>query len=434
MTTFGQALRKLMKEHPGGMSIRGLARAVPCDAGHLSRIVRDMKTPSPELARALEAVFDAPDALVPFLPPPGKRAEDTLSFPGAASTVEGRILPGDGNDMDRRLLLHLAALGIGAGAFASGEGVRQLLDLVVSSETRSLEDWHVTASDHLHALRTQPPVQVRDGLAIDLLALQRQLRAADEREALELQRYVAALAMLQAHTLTRLANHTAAIHWWRTARRAADNTGDLDLRMMVRCEEAGVGLYGQRDLATILALIDDAERIAGGRPSYWKADLAGTRAKALALLGRHGEAERALVVYADYGGPDTPPSVLPALWKPDQVAFAQSWVHAYRGNESAADEARERVLAAGGAFQYGVNVRLHEALCAVVNGGVKQGALQAAAVLEAVPTARMTQMITEVGATVLRAVPPERRDDPAVQEFREVLVTTAPAPPRAVEA
>lgn len=126
-------------------------------------------------------------------------------------------------------------------------------------------------------------------------------------------RVLAALSTLHANILTRLGDHGAAIHWWRTARRAADESKDLEVRMMVRCEEAGFGLYGQRDLGTVLRLIEEAENIGGRSPSFWKADLAGSKAKALSLLGRHDEAKRALRTFVSWDGPDARAAIIPTL-------------------------------------------------------------------------------------------------------------------------
>ncbi|HEY4853965.1 MAG TPA: hypothetical protein VII22_24530 [Streptosporangiaceae bacterium] len=78
-------------------------------------------------------------------------------------------------------------------------------------------------------------------------------------------------------------------------------------------------------------------------------------------------------------------------------------------------------------YQYAANVRLHEALCTVTNGGIDTGARQAADILAALPSGQHSHMITETGKTVLRAVPLEKRQLPAVREFREVLATTAQA-------
>jgi transcriptional regulator with XRE-family HTH domain len=330
------------------------------------------------------------------------------------------------DDVERRQLLQLAAVvGIESAALvATGEPVRQLLTWTVGSEFRHIEDWHLAVSDHLHALRTRPPVQVRDGLAVDLLAVERQLSSSGD--AVELHRIVAMLAVLYAHALTRLAEHGAALRWWRTARAAADASGDLDLRVVVRCEEAGVGLYGQRDPETVLGLVGRAQALVNSSRLFWLGDLKGTEAKALALLGRHQEAETALNTFVDLAAAEAPNSPIPALWKPDRVHFAESWVYAHRGDEARADEARNRVLSYRGDYQYAANVRLHEALCTVVNGGVETGVRQATEILSSsLSQARHTQMITETGRRVLLAVPPEHQEHPAVRDMR-ALIAGAP--------
>jgi len=113
--------------------------------------------------------------------------------------------------------------------------VRQPLDLALAGDQRrTAEDWQVTCADHLHALRTRQPGQVRDDLLVDLTAVRRQLETTPAgREATELRRATAMLAMLHANALTRLGEHGPAIRWYRTARAAAASA-DLDLRVLVR--------------------------------------------------------------------------------------------------------------------------------------------------------------------------------------------------------
>src|SRR5581483_7281386 len=109
-------------------------------------------------------------------------------------------------------------------------------------------------------------------------------------------RVEAALATLHANVLTRLGDHGAAIRWWRTAKEAADVTGDLELRLAVRATEAGHARYGQRSPQTVLRLSQDAMRLAGGQSSFGKALVACSEAKALGAVGRHTDAQRALRV------------------------------------------------------------------------------------------------------------------------------------------
>ena len=53
METFGQIVRRHLAEH-AGMSLRELAKRAHLDPGHLSRVVRDLRRPSDEVAAALD--------------------------------------------------------------------------------------------------------------------------------------------------------------------------------------------------------------------------------------------------------------------------------------------------------------------------------------------------------------------------------------------
>ncbi|RAY14727.1 hypothetical protein DPM19_13350 [Actinomadura craniellae] len=355
----------------------------------------------------------------------GNRALAPLCAGTPAVSVEGTGTTGDGDDMERRRLLQLAALGVGAGALgSSGEPVRQLLDRALARVSHDMEDWGVVCADHLHAIRTRPAAQAGDDLLLDLLAVRRRLDLPDAEDVTELQRATAALATLYANVLTRLGDHGSALRWWCTARRAADASGDLDLRLLVRGSEAGFGLYGQRDPETVLYLTERAERIAGSRPSVGLAKILSTRAKALSVLGRHDAAKQTLRILVDVLPDGAPNDLMPAYWTEDQYDFAESWVYSGVGDEARAGAARERVLARAGDYQYDANVRLHEALCTVVNGGVAGGMSQAATVVDALPASSQSAMITEMGKIILQAVPADDRRRPEVTEFRTLLTAT----------
>lgn len=329
----------------------------------------------------------------------------------------------DWDDMERRRLL-LASLGLSA--FAASAPLAALIDLALTSEPRDLADWHTAVADHLHAIRTRPPAQAQSDLLLDLLRLRAQMSRAGA-DLPELNRVLAALSALHGGVLTRLGEHGAALRWWRTAAHAADDSRDLDLRLLVRGEAAGFGLYGQRHPATVIRLMDEVARLGAGSRSVWAADIRGTRCKALALLGRTDEAKTSLAAVLAASPDDAHDSPIPTLWTPDQPHFAESWVLAAAGDETGAAEARDRVLAYSGDYQYTANVSLHGALCTVVKGGSAQGANQAAEILDAMPQRYRSQMITEMGKNVLAAVPIEDRALPAVRDFQEVLSATAPA-------
>ncbi|REE97127.1 helix-turn-helix domain-containing protein [Thermomonospora umbrina] len=73
--TFGEKLRALMADH--GIGLRELARSVPCDAGHLSKVSHDRKTPSVQLAARLDEILQANGELVAHREPsPGGAPDD----------------------------------------------------------------------------------------------------------------------------------------------------------------------------------------------------------------------------------------------------------------------------------------------------------------------------------------------------------------------
>ncbi len=326
--------------------------------------------------------------------------------------------------MERRQLLQWAAASLGAGAMGlapESESMRQLLDGVLAGEQRSLADWEITCADHLHAFRTRPAVQARDDLVVDLVAVHHQL-GVDSARATELNRILAMLAAVHGNILTRLGEHGSAIRWLRRARNAADLSGDLHLRVLTAGQEAVLGLYGQRDLRTVIQLTHRARQVAGDTPSTALASLVSTEAKALALLGRHREAHQALNTLTDLSAADlTAPG--PNFWTPDHAYFTESWVYASAGDQAATTRAAELVLGSTSDYQYRVNVTLHQAMCTVVNGGTDPGVQQALTVLHDVPAAYRSNMITETGRMVLRAVPLDRRERPAVTELREALAS-----------
>jgi transcriptional regulator with XRE-family HTH domain len=59
--TFGESMRALMAERD--ISLRTLAKSIPADVGHLSKISRDLRLPSEQMAERIDAVLGAGGAL-----------------------------------------------------------------------------------------------------------------------------------------------------------------------------------------------------------------------------------------------------------------------------------------------------------------------------------------------------------------------------------
>ncbi|MEV7965668.1 helix-turn-helix transcriptional regulator [Sphaerisporangium sp. NPDC088356] len=429
---FGAVMRRCREAEPK-IALRRAAADLYIDYSNLAKWERGERTPPAEVVSRLDEVYGARGILTALY-------GTLMRFNAAAESdrlragmcLENPAYRNGDDDMERRAALQflagLGTLGTLGNLGISGEPLRQLLDLSLGHAHLAIEEWELACADHLHALRTRPPAQVATDLLIDLLSVRRQLDTAAPADATELQRIMAALSTLHANVLTRLGDHGAAVRWWRTARQAADASGDLELRLGVSATEAGHGLYGQRDPGTVLRLTQNAQQIAGGRPSLGLALVICSQAKALTLLGRHTEAQQALNTFRDLVAADPPSaSIMPGYWNGGQLPNAENMIYAGVGNEVEAHNAGDRLLTFSHDYQTAARVRLHEALCKVVNGGIDQGMRQAASVIDALPQVYNDNMVAATGRMVLRAVPRHQQNRPSVAEFRKVLALE-PAP------
>lgn len=418
---FGAVMRRCRESSPN-LGLRRAGKQMYTDFSNLAKWERGERTPPADMIHRLDEVYGARGiltALYNMVVAFNAAAESARSPTGRYSENPAYGIGDD--DMERRAALQLlAGLGTLTTLGVSAEPLRRLLELSFGHPHRALEDWELACADHLHALRTRPPAQVAADLLIDLMTVRDQSQVSTPAELTELQRITAMLSSLQANALTRLGDHGAAVRWWYSSRQAADASGDLALRLLVRAEETGHGLYGQRDPETILRMVRGAQQLTD-KP-YLK--LLSTEAKALSMLGRHDEALGTLVALrkaAEQGGADRH-----GFWKPDGLHFAESWVYAGVGNDSAASTAQEKVLKVTRDYVYLVNVQLHSALCTVTQGGIDEGLRQAATTIDAVAPAYRGHHMIETANVVLRAVPPDQRTRPSVTDLRELLATAPP--------
>ncbi|MGW0807435.1 helix-turn-helix domain-containing protein [Nonomuraea sp. NPDC002799] len=413
----GEAFGEMLQRLRGRRSLSAIARLANISKGHIHDLEHGRRRPSRSVATALDEVLGGKGELIAAYDSAGEHPQCRRPVAEADSVRNLKaVVHGDDEEdaTNRRRLLQLAA---SVGALGYEESVRRMLDLAVPVH-RSADEWDIAREDHLHALRTRPPAQVVSHLTADLQALGEHIAATPADRRTELYRAAAVLSNIQANALTRLRDHGAAIRWWATSRRMADAARDVDLQLLVRAEEAGHGLYGQRSPEIVLRLIGEARRISK-RP--WPRMMT-AEAEALAMLGRHQEAAETLRRLVDLVERGLRGDGL-GFWKEDAIPFSQSWVHSSAGNEQAADEAREQVLrlAPEQSYQVRVNVLFHRARCTVEAGGVEQGARSAAEVLTALPRAYRTNHVVETARMVLRAVPPDQQGRPAVADLRGLL-------------
>ncbi|GII85650.1 hypothetical protein Ssi03_36400 [Sphaerisporangium siamense] len=329
----------------------------------------------------------------------------------------------EGDDMERRHLFQLAGLGLLAQGplFGAGEPVRHMLERVLNTaESYTAADWELACFEHMHAIQTLPPSTVRDDLVLDMAAVQQTLTRSRADQVGDLQRVAAWLAVLHSNVLTRLGEHGAARRWWRTARQAADASGDKDMQAWVRGYEAVFGLYSPRRTEVILALARNAQSLNGVRVTPGLMKAVGAEAQALAVMGRQQEAVDRLhhlhelaehySVREDYG------------WTEDSTWFTSSWVHSYGGATEMAREARDRVRSCSPGYQNAANIRLHEAISVGSSGGYNEALQLAAQVMSDLEPAYRTHMIAHTAHRVLDTIPlDKRRELPALGDYREAI-------------
>ncbi len=421
---FAERLRALMAER--GLTGLALARKVRCDQAYISRLASGKQRPSQKIAQILDEVLGAGGELETLATLTQVPAQPSAS-PVTAETVPDGYGECDYLDaVERRELLRLSALGLLAGPSvrASGELLRQLLERVLgTAETYNREDWELACLDHMHAILTRPAAIVREGLIIDLAALQRQLAHASGDAVPDLRRATAWLSALHGNVLTRMGDYESARRWWATARHGADASGDADMRVWVRGAEAAFGLYTPRAPESVAILAATARRIAGKRVSPGLMCAMSAEAQAFAVLGQPSKAERVLDELAGLCGKVDGTGY---GWIDDSIWYVRSWVYAYLGRDGAAAGARDRVITSSLSYQNVANARLHEAISLARQGAGERGLTRAAEVVNELQPAYRSHMILHTARRVLDAVAIEQRSRPAAQDLRVVLKAAGP--------
>jgi tetratricopeptide (TPR) repeat protein len=236
------------------------------------------------------------------------------------------------------------------------------------------------------------------------------------------------LSALTAMALFQQGDPNSARRYWRTAVRAADQSGDLALQSLVRGRRAVYALYEEQPAPSALELADEAIGVGRGGPCAGVASGYGTRARALALLDRHDEARRALGDLEDVFA-RLPASTVADRgshwgWSEHRLRFVQSHVHSLAGRLDEAAAAQDAALALypASSGMAPAQVRLHRAMCVIAAGDPGEGARHAIRTLQALPQGfRDNALIRRSAALALAAVPEGARTLPAVAEARELL-------------
>ncbi|MBB4919998.1 helix-turn-helix domain-containing protein [Streptosporangium saharense] len=346
--------------------------------------------------------------------PSKKLAVASYAGPSNDSEQESELL--------RRTLLAGIA-GIGVSAVTPLEGLEQLRTVVDRNVgAPKLAEWEEAAWEYDLQRASRPPLTVAHDLSLDVLAFQQAMGHAPNHETYQWRRLNARFMLLLAATLGSAGYGRESRHWWASARRAAEQTGDHQLAAMVHASEAVQGLYEERPLALVLSRVDTALELTKGRPCQATAQALSARAYALVLAGDHASACAALNQESDvYDAlPDhvTRDQLSMDGWPLFRLLHTRSLVYALSGHPRAA-QAQKEALAAQPARRprQRIQVRLHEAIFATRDGDVDDGLDHARRTLADLgPNTNL--FVKRIAAQVADAAPSEAQSHTAVLDYR----------------
>ncbi|WP_433520028.1 hypothetical protein ACQP2T_16205 [Nonomuraea sp. CA-143628] len=330
--------------------------------------------------------------------------------------------------MERRAVMQiLAALGAGAAIpLATWDALFSGVERTIAGRGGiGVDDWAEIVWEHDFAYYTNPPGTVFQTIASDFAEVSTILKRTSSATARSgLLRVSAQLAVLMGMEMSDIGDQGSSLRSWRLARRAADATGDRELRVWVRGWEAEYGFWAGRPAPVMAKLANEAVEIADGVPSRSLAEAHMVRAF---LLASQGDTENTHAALTDLRRTF---DALPDSVNSDQTSplwsfreWAQAWALAYPyaliGKTRDALEATEQARTlCPPAFQGNVaNLSLVHALTQARDRDVDQGLRQAIATAQTWPVSTIRSRII---GQMLDGLPEKGRELESARELRSL--------------
>lgn len=358
--------------------------------------------------------FESPRSGRPFTPDAGR----------APSTGHAGENSNEEDPMQRRTVLRtLTTLAAAtASPVVALEALRHGLDQLADAGS---DEWESIAADYAIIYYTLPPAELIKQLGADMTVLEHTLAAKHDTS---LYRVAAQLSVVMALAL--VSHHQVALarRWWRTARRYAYQSGDLETRLWVSDWEVVNGTYERRPTSQIIDLADEAITLAGDHVCCGSAGVWSGRAQALALAGDSEGAISALRVATDLT--DRMPATVVADaeslfgWPEVRLRHTESYVYTHLGLTDEAMAAQDRALEIYPTelARERAQMQLHRAKCHILRGDITDGLTYAGHVLDDLPADQHNAKLYEVGRHVIQAVPTDERRRPEYSELHERLI------------
>ncbi|WP_433467356.1 helix-turn-helix domain-containing protein [Spirillospora sp. CA-128828] len=340
----------------------------------------------------------------------------------------------DNEDVDRRTLLGLMATATTVSSLArDAEPLRDAFEAAVAADIsdRDADAWERVAHDYAREVGWSPAAVVQPELTADFAELTRLVLSGRGTARTRLIHVAAQLAALMAINLTNLGEGRAARRWWRTACRAADQTGDHTAAALVRGRAAVFSLYAQTPRLSVVEAAEEAIEVGRGVPCAGVVSGHAAKAQALAELGRHDEATETL---------DDLRSVFEGLpeavqtergsqwgWSNGRLHYVTSLVHTCAGNMGPAMVAQDAALAVypDQNWQARGQIEMHRAGVLIRAGDVDEGARHMTRVLESLPAEQRCDGLVKGSAlTSLRLAAPAQAGRPSIRQARDLLTST----------
>jgi hypothetical protein len=337
-------------------------------------------------------------------------------------TVNPTPIPDDGNeDVKRRAALQFLAA-LGAGTAVPPGTLEEILSSIdrATGRAEDVDEWEQVVYEYGRQLMVRPTGALIGDLTADIIAVGRLLdRASSPHERAGLMRVSAGLSGLLAIELGDAGEDRSARIAWGTARRAADASGDRDLRVWTRGRAAQDAFWAGRSRQVVTAMVSEAVAVADGAPS---AGLARAHVAAAYVAADQGQKDQALGSLNKIKSTferlprGTEQTVL--AFRESQMWWAESYVFTQLGDAQAdAALARASALYPPGAQGPIMNLNVMRATAVVKAREVDTGLLDAVTAVQDRPGA-VTAATRHLAKQMAMALPERARGLPAARQLR----------------
>ncbi|GGL06419.1 hypothetical protein Sme01_66660 [Sphaerisporangium melleum] len=360
----------------------------------------------------------------------------------------------DGGEEDenvlRRTLLQIMAGGAGAAVpltapvLGAADGIRRRMDDTLVSSTVSpamLDHWEEAATSFGKQYMNTPPMRQ---LCDVLLEFSQVRQALDRHQPIDLQERLCILAArlsgLAGIIMIDFGDQRMSRSFFRTARLAADETGDRALRAWVTAREALVPLF-LGDPRDALTLAKKSRDLAGQTPCAAKAMAPVVEARALSMLANAGgkkdvvdQAKRALSRARAAFAQMTPAQQEDTVfgYTERQLYFHQGDTLARLGQTIEADLILEQALEKyEGDLLDQTLIRFDRAHCRLLEGDGDEALRLGMEAVRQVGEGFRTDIILRRANELVRAIHARCGDIAGLQTFRDVLASSPPTTPAA---